>query len=578
MFYEKQRKKQKVKEEENRRKNEWSKRKERGVTLISLVVTIIVLLILAGVGIATLTGEDGIITNAQKAQVATIEAEVIDRMNLAYSSLKTESTIKMSTEAGYNPVEHIEELAQVAAKELGVEVQKEEVPEVVTDGKHHVYYQEEGTTITILYGDNKFALKAGSVAKNNLYANIKGVINLSTTGITYTKEPTRAEKNEQNPKQGEIMVENREYKDTEGKIAIIPKGFCVVKGADSISKGLVISDVENDDMENSKGGNQFVWIPVDGDTLKYEQHKYAEPNVDDHNRSVEDTGNGNWKTYQYRNYMNEWTDTDGNEESVAQNKGFYVGRYEAGIPKEAPFYSDKDGSTYWQRSYSNDDFGKNSLTEGSYAKTYKEKNVTTYKPVSKKNTPSWNYIDQINAKEVSSKMYGEEKGVTSQLIDSYAYDTITEWLSNSSYNVTNSTSWGNYYNSEYEINGLYAKHEYRQDSTNTWRWYPAYKWSKVTYEKKVGDRFEIATGSSERNKANNIYDFAGNMWEWTTETRTGTRVDGNGSITPEYTFAVLRGGSFHNYGNDGAASYRDGHYATGSTNISIGFRVVLYIK
>ncbi len=175
----------------------------KGVTLIALVVTIIVLLILAGVGIATLTGEDGIITNAQKAQVATVEAEVVDRMNLAYSSLKTEATIKMSTEAGYKPVEHIEELAQVVAKELGVETQKEEVPEVVTDGKYHVYYQEGGTTITMLYGDNRFSLKAGSVSKNNLYANIRGVINLSTTGVTYTKEPTRAEENAQNPKQGE---------------------------------------------------------------------------------------------------------------------------------------------------------------------------------------------------------------------------------------------------------------------------------------------------------------------------------------------------------------------------------------
>ena len=556
-----------------------NKKNNRGVTLIALVVTIIVLLILAGVGISTLTGEDGIITNAQKAQVATVEAEVVDRMNLAYSSLKTEATIKMSTEAGYKPVEHIEELAQVVAKELGVKAQKEEVPEVVTNGKYHVYYQDGGTTITMLYGDNRFSLKAGSVSKNNLYANIRGVINLSTTGVTYTKEPTRAEENAQNPSQGEIMVENREYKDSEGKIAIIPKGFCVVKGTDPISKGLVISDVENDDMENTKGGNQFVWVPVDGENLKYEQHKYVDPNADDHKDYLEDTGNENWKTFQYRHYMNEWTDTNGNAESVAKNKGFYVGRYEAGIPKEAPFYSDEDGSTYWQQYYSNDDFGKNSLTEGSYVNTYKDKNVTTYKPVSKKNTPSWTFIDQMNAKEVSRKMYGEEKGVRSQLIDSYAYDTISQWLSNSSYNVINSTLLGNYINSEYEINGLYAKHEFKTDIIGKVnRWYPAYKWSKGTYNKKDGDRFEIPTGSSERNKANNIYDFAGNMWEWTTETRTGTRINGDGSISPEYTFAVLRGGSFCDSGSGYAASVRKGHDTTGDINVDYGFRIILYIK
>ena len=40
----------------------------KGITLIALVITIIVLLILAGVSIAMLTGENGIITQAQKAK------------------------------------------------------------------------------------------------------------------------------------------------------------------------------------------------------------------------------------------------------------------------------------------------------------------------------------------------------------------------------------------------------------------------------------------------------------------------------------------------------------------------------
>ena len=40
-----------------------------GITLIALVVTIVVLLILAGTSIAMLTGDNGIITNAQKSQM-----------------------------------------------------------------------------------------------------------------------------------------------------------------------------------------------------------------------------------------------------------------------------------------------------------------------------------------------------------------------------------------------------------------------------------------------------------------------------------------------------------------------------
>ena len=45
--------------------------KENGITLIALVITIIVLLILAAVSIATLTGENGILTRASDAKVIT---------------------------------------------------------------------------------------------------------------------------------------------------------------------------------------------------------------------------------------------------------------------------------------------------------------------------------------------------------------------------------------------------------------------------------------------------------------------------------------------------------------------------
>ena len=50
-------------------------RNKRGITLIALVVTIIVLLILAGVTIATLTGENGILTKAQEAKEKTDKAQ-----------------------------------------------------------------------------------------------------------------------------------------------------------------------------------------------------------------------------------------------------------------------------------------------------------------------------------------------------------------------------------------------------------------------------------------------------------------------------------------------------------------------
>ena len=60
-----------------------NKKKERGITLIALVITIIVLLILAGVSISMLTGENGILTQAQKAKNETENAARQEEMDLA---------------------------------------------------------------------------------------------------------------------------------------------------------------------------------------------------------------------------------------------------------------------------------------------------------------------------------------------------------------------------------------------------------------------------------------------------------------------------------------------------------------
>ena len=60
---------------------------ERGITLIALVVTIVVLLILAGVSISMLTGENGIINQANDAKEATEQAKIEEKVDLAVNSL-----------------------------------------------------------------------------------------------------------------------------------------------------------------------------------------------------------------------------------------------------------------------------------------------------------------------------------------------------------------------------------------------------------------------------------------------------------------------------------------------------------
>lgn len=75
---------------------------QKGITLIALVVTIVVLLILAGTSIAMLTGENGIITRAQNSNYANTEGEVRDKIELAYGSVNTEVRVKIATEMKYD--------------------------------------------------------------------------------------------------------------------------------------------------------------------------------------------------------------------------------------------------------------------------------------------------------------------------------------------------------------------------------------------------------------------------------------------------------------------------------------------
>ena len=65
-------------------------RNQKGITLIALVITIIVLLILAGVSIAMLTGQNGILTRATGSNTATIQAEVEEKINLALNEVYTD--------------------------------------------------------------------------------------------------------------------------------------------------------------------------------------------------------------------------------------------------------------------------------------------------------------------------------------------------------------------------------------------------------------------------------------------------------------------------------------------------------
>ena len=131
------------------------------------------------------------------------------------------------------------------------------------------------------------------------------------------------------------------------------------------------------------------------------------------------------------------------------------------------------------------------------------------------------------------------------------WDETLKWLidtNNKTYKQvgSDSTSWGNYNNNSFTY------------YTNT---------SKSTATKSSGSSKRIPSGAYDGANANNVFDLAGNVWDWTCE------FDGSG--TGNYRF--FRGGYYGFYGINYPADYR----SSGNPNFSddyVGLRCALYIK
>ncbi len=300
----------------------------------------------------------------------------------------------------------------------------------------------------------------------------------------------------------------------------IPDGYYYVGGTKA--KGLVISDAEADN-EKYKGqenvgkdlaGNQWVWVPVETPSSLYttvtegvalsgstgvKTTKYTNSAIiSGITRGL--PGNTNWREPDIVTNST-WGDTDERakkagfsslanmaetmvseyEEMIAsleKYKGFYIGRYELTASGE------KTGTTQ---------------TTADWYTLYK--NCTTLASGTK---------------------------VKTRMIWGLQWDATCKWLATSNFDITNSSTWGNYSNNTADGHG-----------------------SKQN------------TGFSESWKANNIYDFAGNCWEFTQEA--------GDTFNRAY-----RGGYYSLSGSDYPASDRSSNFPV-SGNIFNGSRPTLYL-
>lgn len=119
----------------------------RGITLIALVITIIVLLILAGVSIAMISGENSILSNATKARRNKAIGDVKEQVLLAINTAFTEYNAKLATrelEEGKKLYDYLND----ALSESNLKSNNNEVEYHYNSNTVSIKYKKDNTTIT----------------------------------------------------------------------------------------------------------------------------------------------------------------------------------------------------------------------------------------------------------------------------------------------------------------------------------------------------------------------------------------------------------------------------------------------
>ena len=303
---------------------------------------------------------------------------------------------------------------------------------------------------------------------------------------------------------GTRVTENTKYV-SNGKTAWIPKGFTVsgIKSEQSIDNGLVIYDIpegitpdwSNPDSVKTKY-NQFVWIPVEVKSTDTENSiaSFYRSEWTANASTGGDRTTGLSTSYTEPNSTNDTADKTGIAGQIAELTksiykygGFYIGRYEAG--SKTPRTS------------------SSGVTEIGVKQDM-------YPYIYVKWGDSMSSIGTTGAVYLSNSLYNtNEYGATSMLCTGACWDSMLDFIKDSNHSVTDSTTWGNYNNSEtFEITrGAYAVF----NTSN----YTLGSFNNVgsKYSKMKDTSILLTTGATERNCSKNIYDVAGNCFEWTTE-------------------------------------------------------------
>ena len=513
-----------------------------GITLVALVVTIVVLLILAGVTISALTGDEGIIQQSklatENANEMTVKEEVkriIEEYDLIAKSQTLEEFLKTKiperidsvinngdgtltvTKNGYAVTVNNKQNSSSGTGSGGSTGGETQTPEI-TIGEAKVVANSDGTgsaitdTASVYLGNTLYitfshSITGGTttvdktipyaVTKNGTYTfTVTGTVN----GKSYTKNVSVTVNQFKTAK--DYVAANVEVTYPGGNVWI-PEGFKVAEdSASTVQGGVVIED---------KDGNQFVWVPV-ATLADYKRTAYST------NVATEETDaeTNSTKIYLDRGIDVYFTEALPEDEktSVERYKGFYIGRYEAG---------DK---------------------ESTVAKTLRSSNDVTKTVTIKANQAPYNYVTRTQAVSLAEG-FATKQGykAKTKLVSSYAWDTTIAFIEKTVNNYGSSSSQGNYNDKSVTY----------KDITDE---------SKPEKTKAENSSLLVATGQT--TPVCNIYDMGGNVYEWTTES----------SSFPNYPYAIC-GGNYISYFASNPAGYRV--FSSGPANDSSGFRLTLFM-
>ena len=322
---------------------------------------------------------------------------------------------------------------------------------------------------------------------------------------------------------------NKDLVDDYGNKITLPKGFKITSDSPSVvTAGIVIEDVEAG--TTATEGSQFVWIPVG--TVYTNEEKSVSKTIQlkryvfDENGNADETLSKTDPQDQLKTSSNE-SDyfTEGLKDETKNNihakditafisntkrrGGYYIGRYEA--------------RTATLRTAVEDELTP--ITEKAEEYVYR-------------------YIKQSSAANLSQNMYSSSE-FTSDLINSYAWDTAILYL---------------------------QEFDNRSQAVKENSFYVA-KYSRQTFLYKRFGKTGTNNFEAESNidKICNVYDLAGNYFEWSTESYSNSGV-----------FGVSRGGSCADYSfsvqNRKFCSKRFGALPRGSAYSDYSFRPLLYIN